>query len=127
MNGTLANALASAGLPGVKLGVSAALPDVAGSAKMNLEWNVAKEFGIKNSFTLSAAPVVDLSCGTLYNGILGGAEVSYSAAKGEMTKQNLALGYNAEDFSVSVCMNEGSLLHITHLRVPMAHGRMVHA
>ncbi|KAG1657338.1 hypothetical protein FOA52_003761 [Chlamydomonas sp. UWO 241] len=101
LNGTLANALDSAGLKGVKLGLSACLPDVAGTAKMNMEYNPCMEFGIKKSWTLSSAPLIDVSCGALYGGVLSGAELTYDAVKGAVTKQNLALGYNAPDFSVS--------------------------
>uniref|UniRef100_A0A7R9V2N3 Voltage-dependent anion-selective channel protein n=1 Tax=Chlamydomonas euryale TaxID=1486919 RepID=A0A7R9V2N3_9CHLO len=101
VNATLANALDKAGVPGVKLGLSAALPDVAGTAKMNMEYNPCKEFGMKKSFTLSSAPLLDVSCGGLYMGVTSGAELSYDAAKGAVTKSNLAVGYSADDFQVS--------------------------
>eukprot|EP00955_Chlamydomonas_euryale_P068308 360081-Chlamydomonas_euryale.AAC.5 len=98
VNVSVAKAL-EAIVPGVKLGLSGALPDPS-SAKLNIEYAPCREFAAKTAVTLVSSPLVDASAAVMHQGAYAGGEVAYDSAKAAITKANAAVGYHAADFQV---------------------------
>ena len=94
--------------PGVTVGVSGALPDVQ-SAKLAVDY-VAPHVTVKSSTSLTAAPKVDVALTTAFathaRTVVGGADVSYDAAKGSITKWAIGSGYTAADYQLAAVLND---------------------
>lgn len=105
VSASLANALAAAKVPGVKLSLAAALPDVS-SAKLTADYAPCKEFSIKSTVALQAAPVVDISAAAMYKDIYIGGETGYDTAKSLVTKYNVVIGYHAPDYQVAAYVTD---------------------
>ncbi|KAH7617731.1 hypothetical protein Ndes2526B_g07596 [Nannochloris sp. 'desiccata'] len=113
---TLAQATGKLGLsaaakevaPGVTVGVSGTLPDV-DSAKLAVDY-VAPHVTLKTSTSLTAAPKVDAAVTTAFNrsgrNVVAGAEVSYDAAKGTVSKWAIGSGYTAADYQLAAMLND---------------------
>lgn len=94
--------------PGFTVGVSGTLPDV-DSGKLAVDY-VAPHLTLKTSTSLSATPKVDASATSRFaikgRDVVGGADVSYDAAKGAVTKWVLGLGYTAADYQIAAMLND---------------------
>lgn len=113
VNVSLAKAL-EAVVPGVKLGLSGALPDPS-SAKLNVEYAPVREFACKTAVTLVSSPLVDASAAVMHQGAYAGGEVAYDTAKAAITKANAAVGYHAADFQVAAhLLNMGTLCQVSY-------------
>lgn len=55
-----------------------------------------------------AGPTVHGSAVLGYKGWLAGYQMSFDTSKSKLTKNNFAVGYNASDFTLHTCVNDGS-------------------
>lgn len=113
---TLAQATGKLGLsaaikevaPGVTVGVSGTLPDV-DSAKLAVDY-VAPHVTLKTSTSLTAAPKVDAAVTTAFarsgRNVVVGADVSYDASKGTVSKWAIGSGYTAADYQLAAMLND---------------------
>ena len=94
--------------PGLTVGVSGTLPDI-DSGKLAMDY-VAPHVTLKTSMSLSATPKVDASATSRFaikgRDLVGGADVSYDAAKGAVTKWVLGSAYTAADYQLAATLND---------------------
>lgn len=119
---TLAQATGKLGLaasvknvaPGVTLGLSGTIPDVE-SGKLAVEY-LGPHINLKSATSLSAAPKVDVAATSAFlvkgRSVVAGADVSYDAAKGAISKWAVGMGYTAADYQVATLYNEKQELSV---------------
>lgn len=90
--------------PGVKLGLSATLPDTQ-SGKLLLDY-VNDRVHVKSSVGLTTQPKVTLSAATGYKNLVFGGEASYDTAKSTISNYGLALGLHAGDSQLAVHLQD---------------------
>ncbi|GAX78905.1 hypothetical protein CEUSTIGMA_g6344.t1 [Chlamydomonas eustigma] len=98
----VAASLADVAAPGLRLSGSATLPDPS-SAKLSVDY-VFPYLSIKSSVALTSAPLIDVAAATSYKGFLLGGETAYDTSMSALTKYNLAAGYQAGDYQVTVAL-----------------------
>ena len=100
--------------PGLTIGVSGTLPDV-NTAKLAVDY-VAPHITLKTSTSLTAAPKVDAALTTAFTrkgrNMVAGADVSYDASKGTISKWTVGSGYTAADYQLAAVLNDKSDLSV---------------
>lgn len=101
--------------PGVKLGLSATLPDTQ-SGKLLVDY-ADKRVHVKSSVGLTTQPKVTLSAASAYKSLVFGGEASYDTAKSELSGYAVALGVHAGDSQLAVRLDD----KLETLKVAAAH------
>ena len=100
--------------PGLTVGVSGTLPDV-NTAKLAVDY-VAPHVTLKTSTSLTAAPKVDAALTTAFSrtgrNIVAGADVSYDASKGSITRWAVGSGYTAADYQLAAVLKDNKDLSV---------------
>lgn len=90
--------------PGVKVSLSATLPDTQ-SGKLLVDY-VNQQIHVKSSVGLTTSPKVTVSAASGYKNLVFGAEAAYDTAKSEVSNYGFALGVHAGDSQLAVHLQD---------------------
>eukprot|EP00878_Enallax_costatus_P000503 GHUV01000597.1.p1 GENE.GHUV01000597.1~~GHUV01000597.1.p1 ORF type:complete len:276 (+),score=95.68 GHUV01000597.1:153-980(+) len=90
--------------PGVKVSLSATLPDTE-SGKLLVDY-VNQQVHVKSSVGLTTSPKVTVSAASGYKNLVFGAEAAYDTAKSEVSNYGFALGVHAGDSQLAVHLQD---------------------
>jgi voltage-dependent anion channel protein 2 len=90
--------------PGVKVSLSATLPDTQ-SGKLLVDY-VNQQVHVKSSVGLTTSPKVTVSAASGYKNLVFGAEAAYDTAKSEVSNYGFALGVHAGDSQLAVHLQD---------------------
>ncbi|XP_030593782.1 voltage-dependent anion-selective channel protein 3 isoform X2 [Archocentrus centrarchus] len=95
---------------GLKLGLDTSFVPNTGKKSAKLKTSYKRDFvnvGCDLDFDM-AGPTVHTAAVLGYEGWLAGYQMAFDTAKSKLTKNNLALGYKADDFQLHTCVNDGT-------------------
>eukprot|EP00879_Flechtneria_rotunda_P000674 GHRR01000788.1.p1 GENE.GHRR01000788.1~~GHRR01000788.1.p1 ORF type:complete len:305 (+),score=82.67 GHRR01000788.1:80-994(+) len=90
--------------PGVKVGLSATLPDTQ-SGKLLVDY-INEHVHLKSSVGLTTQPKVTVSAATGYRNIVFGGEATYDTAKSDVNNYSLAVGLHAADSQLALHLQD---------------------